>query len=270
MKNIALILSYDGTAYHGWQVQKNGASIQQTLTEALCRLLAYPVSVSGVGRTDAGVHARRYVASFRAPCTIPMERLPFALNAQLPRDIAVSGAALVPDTFDARFDCTKKEYAYYLYASKLRDPFLSGRAYRYHYPLDLARMQEGAKHFVGRQDFAAVRSVGTPVRSTVRTIFHCEVELVPRDPYALWRGDGALPLLRIRVCGDGFLYNMVRAIAGTLVYVGNGKFAPSDVRRVLDSGDREQAGPTLPACGLFMNRLWYDDTPELSPFRLDL
>lgn len=254
--NIALVLSYDGTAYHGWQVQKNGVSVQETLTNAVNKLLGCQTYVSGVGRTDAGVHARRYVASFRAECTIPMDRLPLALNAQLPEDIAVSGAAEVPDGFDARFDCTRKEYAYYLYPSRLRDPFRAGRAYRYAYPLDLARMQEGARHFVGRQDFAAVRSAGTPVKSTVRTVFYCEVEPA---------GDA---LIRIRVCGDGFLYNMVRAIAGTLVYVGSGKLSPGDVRRVLDSRDREQAGPTLPACGLYMNRLWYDQTPQLDQFGL--
>ena len=255
--NLALVLSYNGTNYHGWQIQKNGSSIQGTLTEAITRLLKRRVSLSGVGRTDAGVHARRYVANFHADCTIPMERLPLALNAQLPEDIAVSGAAVVPDGFDARFDCTKKEYAYYLYPSRLRDPFLSGRAYRYPYPLDVERMREGARYFVGKQDFAAVRSVGTPVRSTVRTIFHCEVEPCEDN------------LIRIRVCGDGFLYNMVRAISGTLVYVGSGKLAPADVGAILRSRDRENAGPTLPACGLFLNRLWYEHTPELASFALD-
>lgn len=255
--NIALILAYDGTDYHGWQVQKNGVSIQETLTGAVDRLLARQSAVSGVGRTDAGVHARRYVANFRADCTIPMDRLPLALNAQLPGDIAVSGAAAVPEGFDARFDCVRKEYAYYLYSSRLRDPFLSGRAHRCPYALDLERMQAGARYFVGRQDFASVRSAGTPVRSTVRTIFHCEVEPC---------GEG---LLRIRVCGDGFLYNMVRAIAGTLAYVGCGKLAPEEVGAILAARDREAAGPTLPACGLFLNRLWYDHTPELAPFALD-
>lgn len=255
--NIALILSYDGTNYQGWQVQKNGPSIQETLETAVFRLLGQKTHVSGVGRTDSGVHARRYAANFKADCTIPMDRLPYALNSFLPEDIAVSGAVRVPDGFDARFDCTKKEYAYYIYPSTLRDPFHARYAYRYNYPLDLARMQAGARHFAGRQDFAAVRSQGTPVKSTVRTVFWCEAERTENG------------LIRIRVCGDGFLYNMVRAIAGTLVYVGGGKLAPDDVAAILRAGDREQAGPTLPAHGLFMNRLWYEHTPELTPFRLE-
>lgn len=254
--NIALILSYDGTGYHGWQTQKNGATIEQTLETVAQRLLGHPVFLSGVGRTDAGVHARRYVANMKTDCTIPPDRLPYAFNALLPEGIAVSGATFVPEAFDARFCCIKKEYAYYLLPSKLRDPFLARYAYRHPYPLDLTAMQQGAQSFVGRQDFAAVRSVGTPVKSTVRTIFWCEVE-------ALDNG-----LLRLRVCGDGFLYNMVRAIAGTLLYVGSGKLAPHSIAALLQSGRRELAGPTLPAHGLFLHRLWYDE-PALAPFSLD-
>ncbi len=254
--NIALKMSYDGTNYHGWQVQDNGSSIQQELETALYRLLGQNIRVSGAGRTDAGVHARRYVASFNAGCTIPLDRLPLALNAFLPQDIAVSAAAEVPECFDARFDCTMKEYVYYIYPSALRNPFHVRYAYRYHYPLDLGKMDEAAKRFVGKQDFAAVRSQGTPVKSTVRTIFWCNAEQ---------HGE----LIRIRVCGDGFLYNMVRAISGTLIYVGGGKLTPDDVTALLRSGKRENAGPTLPACGLFMNRLWYGHTPELDAFRLN-
>ena len=216
MKNIALVLSYDGTNYNGWQIQKNGPSIQESMETALFRLLGEKVHVSGVGRTDSGVHAKRY---------------------------------------DARFDCTRKEYAYYIFPSTLRDPFHARYAYRYNYPLDAERMHEGAQRFVGTHDFASVRSQGTPVKSTVRTIFWCDVDKID-------------DLIRIRVCGDGFLYNMVRAISGTLVYVGGGKLRPDDVADVLASCDREQAGPTLPACGLFMNRLWYDHTSELDRFRL--
>ena len=254
--NIALVLSYDGTAYHGWQVQSNGASIQGTLTDALAKLLGAPPYVSGVGRTDAGVHARRYVANFKADCPVPLARLPLALNAFLPPDIAVSAAVEVPEDFDARFQCLKKEYAYYIHPSRLRDPFLARRAYRFAYPLDLDRMRAGARHFVGKQDFAAVRAMGTPVKSTVRTVYWCEAEPCGTE------------LIRVRVCGDGFLYNMVRAIAGTLIYVGTGKLAPDDVRAALDAGDRAAAGPTLPPQGLFLNRLWYEER-ALQPFGLD-
>lgn len=254
--NIALVLSYQGTSYHGWQIQKNGASVQGVVTNALERLLSTKIYVSGVGRTDAGVHAYRYIANFKAACAIPLERLPLAINTFLPEDISALGAVQVPETFDARFDCTKKEYAYYIYTAKLRYPFLSGRAYHYPYALNLTHMQLGAQHFVGKQDFAAVRAMGTPIKSTVRTVYWCECEAVGNS------------LIRIRVCGNGFLYNMVRAIAGTLIYVGAGKLSPSDVRRVLDSLERAQAGPTLPACGLYMSRLWYDNTPQLEPFGL--
>lgn len=255
-QNLALVLSYDGTHYHGWQVQKNGSSIQETLETALARLLKQPVRVSGVGRTDAGVHARRYVANGHALCPVPMERLPLALNSFLPADIAVSGACVVPDDFDARFDCTKKEYVYYIHPSALRSPFLSRYAYRYDFPLNQERMQQAAQYLIGTHDFAAFRSQGTPVKSTVRTIFWCEVFSTGER-------------IGIRVCGDGFLYNMVRTIAGTLLYVGGGKFAPGDIPAILRAGLRENAGPTLPACGLFLNRLWYEHTPALAPFALD-
>ena len=253
--NIAIILSYDGTAYHGWQTQKNAATVQQTVTDAVASVLGQDVSVSGVGRTDAGVHARRYVANFHADCTIPMNRLPLAVNSHLPMDIAVSGAAVVPDSFDARFSCTRKEYTYLICPGRIRDPFAVSRSYFYPYPLDVGAMQQAAAHFIGRQDFAAVRSMGTPVKSTVREISTCSVDTVGR-------------FVRIRVSADGFLYNMVRAISGTLLYAGQGKFPPDDVRRILDSCDREQAGPTLPPQGLYMSRLWYDSTPELDAFHL--
>lgn len=253
--NIAIILSYDGTAYHGWQTQKNAVSVQQTVTNALTCVLGQPVSVSGVGRTDAGVHARRYVANFHADCTIPMDRLPLAINSRLPMDIAVSGAAVVPDSFDARFSCTRKEYTYWIRPGKIRDPFSVRSSYFYPYALNAAAMQQAAQHFIGRKDFAAVRSVGTPVRSTVREIFTCCVDTVGS-------------LVRIRVSADGFLYNMVRAISGTLLYVGQGKLSPDSIPGILSGGDREQAGPTLPPQGLFMSRLWYDHTPELDVFAL--
>ena len=244
--NTAIILSYDGTAYHGWQTQRNASSVQQTVTEALASLLGQDVSVSGVGRTDAGVHARRYVANFHGTHTIPMDRLPFAINAHLPMDISVSGAALVPDDFDARFNCTRKEYTYLIAPGKIRDPFAVSRSYFYPYSLDVDAMQQAAQYFIGRQDFAAVRSMGTPVKSTVREIFTCSVDTLGS-------------YVRIRVSADGFLYNMVRAIAGTVLYAAEGKLTPEDIPQILDSGNRTLAGPTVPPGGLYLTKLWYED-----------
>lgn len=249
MANIALSLSYEGTRYHGWQAQKNASSLQQTITEALKKLLKQEIDLSGCGRTDAGVHARRYLANFKADCPIPLEKLPLALNAHLPPDIAVKGAVMVPEEFDARFSCTKKEYTYYIYPCRIRDPFFTGRTYAYPYPLDVENMARGAAYFAGRRDFASMQSVGTPVKSTVRTVHYVSVQQ---------EGD----LIAISACADGFLYNMVRAIAGTLLYVGCGKFTPEHVAEILASADRQNAGPTLPGCGLFMTRLWYEDYPS--------
>ncbi len=212
--------------------------------------------VSGVGRTDSGVHAKRYVASFqRERCTIPTDRLPFALNSFLPPDIAVSGAVEVPRTSTRVLTALERNTPIISFRPRCVIRFMRDMHIATTIRWIAERMHEGAQRFVGKHDFASVRSQGTPVKSTVRTIFWCDVEQVD-------------DLIRIRVCGDGFLYNMVRAIAGTLVYVGGGKLAPDDVADVLASCDREQAGPTLPACGLFMNRLWYDHTSELDRFRL--
>ena len=255
----ALCLSYFGAQYHGWQRQKNACSVQQTLEEAIARACGEKVTLSGCGRTDAGVHARRYVASAPAFGKIPLARLPAALNAQLPYDISVQRALAMPDWFDARFSCRRKEYTYVILNRPARDPFYFQRALHHPWPLDIGAMQAAARHFCGRQDFAAVRSMGTPVKSTVREIYYCRVQ----------RQDG---LVRIRVCADGFLYNMVRAITGTLLYVGSGKIPPDAVLDILKSADREQAGPTAPAHGLYLTKLVYDnkeldeDEDQVLPF----
>jgi tRNA pseudouridine38-40 synthase len=243
--NTALVLSYLGTGYHGWQRQNNGLTIQELLERAVresCGLR--DVYVSGCGRTDAGVHAAFYVCNFKGEVRIPADKLPLALNARLPEAVAVRRAVPVAEDFDARFSCRSKEYTYLIHNSRVRDPFLLGRACFYPQPLDERLMTEAARHFVGRQDFAAVRNLGTPVRSTVRTVLSCTAER---------RGDR----LRVRVAADGFLYNMVRAIAGTLIYVGIGKLRPDEIADVLRSGDRDRAGPTAPACGLYLTALDY-------------
>ncbi len=246
MKNIALRLSYDGSRYHGWQVQKNEISVAQTLDTALSKVCEHSVRTVGCGRTDAGVHALRYCANFRTDCRIPLERLPLAVNARLPADIAVSAAIEAPENFNAIGSCIKKEYIYKLFNSPVRDPFLDKRACFYPQRLDLERMARAAAAFEGTHDFRAVRSVGTETKTTVRTVHWCRVE-----------SDG--PLITVSVCADGFLYNMCRAIVGTLVYASYGKLEPEEIPALLEMGDRRLTGPTMPPQGLYLNRVWYPE-----------
>ena len=241
---IALALSYVGTSYCGWQRQKNGLAVQEVLETAVEKTCGTHATLSGCGRTDAGVHAAYYVASTVLDTAIPMDRLPAAINSRLPDDVAVRKAVLVPDGFDARFSCISKEYTYRLLNRQTRDPFLHRRAWFYPQALDAAAMAAGGKMLEGKRDFAALMSAGSPVKSTVRTLHYCAVE---RD------GDS----IRIRVRADGFLYNMVRAIAGTLVYCGTGKLSPQGVADALASGYRAEAGPTAPPWGLYMTALDY-------------
>lgn len=246
MRNIALFLTYVGTAYHGWQVQKRDVTIGQTMEEAAARIVGHPVKMTGCGRTDAGVHARCYVANFRTTSTIPAERLPYAFNTHLPEDIVVTGAMDVHEDFNAIGSCVKKEYTYLIYNSRIRDPFYVNRAWFYPKRLDERIMQAAADQFVGTHDFSAVRSVGTDVKSTVRTVYYYDVAR---------KGD----LIELRVCANGFLYNMARAMAGTVVYAAEGKIQPEEIGTILDSGNRTAAGPTVPPGGLYMTKLWYDD-----------
>ena len=245
MRNIALRLSYDGTNYHGWQTQKEDVTVQETLERAVEKIVKHPVHVTGCGRTDAGVHALRYCANFRTEGTIPIARVPLALNSRLPGDIAVSDAVEVPADFNAIGSCIQKEYIYRIHNSRIRDPFLDRGACFYPQELDIARMDAAAAAFQGTHDFAAVRSVGTETKTTVRTVHWCRAEKA---------GD----IITVSVCADGFLYNMVRAIVGTLVYASYGKLEPADIPALLERGDRRLTGPTMPPQGLYMNRVWYD------------
>ena len=224
MRNIALRLMYVGTAYHGWQVQKNAVTVAETLEKALASVVGHPVKCTGAGRTDAGVHAETYVANFRTSSRIPCDRLPLAVNTRLPDDIVVVKATEVPEEFNAIGSCLKKEYTYRIYNSHIRN----------------------ASHFVGTHDFAAVRSVGTETRTTVRTVHYFEISR---------SGD----MIACKVCADGFLYNMVRAMVGTCVYAADGKFSPDDVPAILEGRNRTAAGPTVPPGGLYMTRLWYQE-----------
>ena len=233
MKNTALRLRYDGSAYHGWQRQKDLPTVQQALEEAVEKVCGICVHVTGCGRTDAGVHALRYCAYFRGDHTVPLDRLPLALNARLPGDVAVTAACDVSDDFNAIGSCLKKEYVYRILNSRIPDPFLEKRVCFYPSPLDIGAMSRAAEAFVGTHDFAAVRSVGTETKTTVRTVYWCQ---------AARRGDQ----IAIRVCADGFLYNMVRAMVGTMVYASYGKLLPEDIPSLLETRDRRLTGPTMP------------------------
>ena len=245
LRNIALRLRYDGSAYHGWQRQANLPTVQQTVEDAIAKILGTSVHVTGCGRTDAGVHALRYCANFRSDCTIPIEKVPLALNARLPGDIAVTDACEVDESFNAIGSCIQKEYIYKILNSRIPDPFLDKRVCFYPSRLDIAQMRAAAKAFEGTHDFAAVRSVGTETKTTVRTVYWCDAER---------EGD----LITVRVCANGFLYNMVRAMVGTMVYASYGKLRAEDIPALLETRDRRLTGPTMPPQGLYMHRIWYD------------
>ena len=246
MRNIALQLMYVGTAYHGWQIQKNAVSVEETLEKCLEQVVGHRVKCTGAGRTDAGVHALTYVANFRTPSRIPLDRLPLAVNTRLPDDIVVVRAVEVSEDFNAISSCIKKEYTYRIYNSRVRNAFLVDRVWFYPKHLDETVMQAAAQQFVGTHDFAAVRSVGTDVLSTVRTVYYFDVAR-----------QGAM--IECRVCANGFLYNMVRAMVGTIIYAAEGKFPPEAVAQILEGKCRTEAGPTAPPGGLYMSRLWYNE-----------
>lgn len=245
MRNIALRLRYDGSRYHGWQVQKGDITVAQTLEEALGKVCGHPVKAVGCGRTDAGVHALRYCANFKTDCRIPVDRFPLAINSRLPGDIAVTMAAEAEDGFNAISSCIKKEYIYKILNSNIRDPFLERRVCFYPQGLNMELMRAAAAAFEGTHDFRAVRSLGTETKTTVRTVHWCRAEK---------QGD----LITISVCADGFLYNMCRAIVGTMVYASYGKLRPEEIPALLELGDRRLTGPTMPPQGLYLNRVWYD------------
>lgn len=250
---ILLKISYLGTAYCGYQVQPNGVSVQQMLNKAAKEVFGTDCDIVGCSRTDSGVHANLFCATVSEAgkgtldTAIPIEKVPAALSAHLPEDISVFGAEWVPDAFHARYDVREKEYLYRVYNRAIRDPFEEGRSF--HVPRrigddDLDRMRRAAAYFVGTQDFSAYMALGSKVQSTIRTVTRSEVT---RD------GD----VILFRVAADGFLYNMVRIMAGTLLEVAQGKIDPDDIPAITASRDRTCAGMTAPACGLYLNSVKY-------------
>ena len=246
-RNLKLILQYDGTNYVGWQRQGSGTSIQGLVEDALAPIAAERVTVHGAGRTDAGVHALAQVATAAFACALDPVTLDRALNAVLPADVRVLSVEDVAPEFHARFSALGKAYEYRIVNAPVVSPFLSRYAWHVPQPLNLDAMRSAAAGLVGTHDFAAFQGAGSIVSSTERTIRRLE-----------WDDGGGydLPLV-MRIEGDGFLRHMVRNIVGTLVEVGIGRWAASQVGAILSSGDRSQAGPTAPAHGLFLVRVDY-------------
>lgn len=238
-------MAYDGTNYRGWQVQPNGITIEAVLNEKLSELFGEKITVTGASRTDSGVHSLGNVAIFDTAAKMPAEKIAFALNRRLPEDIVVQGSCEVPGDWHPRYQKSRKTYEYRILNRIFRQPSRRLDTYFYHYPLDVERMREASALLVGEHDFKSFCSIHSQAETTVRTIYSCDVE---KD------GD----LIAIRVSGNGFLYNMVRIIAGTLIRVGGGELHPEQIPEILAAKDRDMAGPTAPAHGLTMLGIEYE------------
>ena len=254
MPNLKLTLSYDGTDYVGWQRQATGRSVQGVLEAALAEIEGAPVTVAGAGRTDAGAHALAQVASVRMARDIEPPVLARALNAKLPADVRVLGAAAVGGAFHARYSARSKMYRYCLSNGGVAAPFAARYAWHVAAPLHLDAMRAAGEQLCGRHDFAAFQSTGSAVRTSVRTLSSLTVDRRPESGPAELAGGGAA-LIRVEVEADGFLRHMVRAIVGTLVEVGCGRRPAGDIAPILESRRRDRAGPTAPARGLFLVRV---------------
>ena len=237
-KRVRLTVAYDGTNYHGWQIQNNGITIESELNRCLTDLLREPVEVIGASRTDSGVHALGNIAVFDTTSRMPAEKISYALNQRLPEDIRIQKSEQVENDWHPRKCDSRKTYEYRIYRAEFPMPVKRLYSLFTYHELDVSRMQEAAAYLEGEHDFKSFCQTGAQVESTVRTIYSVEVEE---------QGENDLV---IRVCGNGFLYNMVRIIAGTLLDIGQGKRDPMDIFTILEAKDRSAAGPTAPAHGL--------------------
>ena len=239
MKRIKMTVAYDGTNYCGWQIQPNGITIEQVLNDALTELLGEKIVVSGASRTDSGVHSKGNICVFDTNTRMPGEKISYAINQRLPEDIVVVGSEEVADDWHPRYVNSRKTYEYRILNRRFPDPTRRLDTYFFHYELDVEKMQKAARFLEGQHDFKSFCSVGSQVKTTTRTIYSCSVT---KDE----------DIVKIRVTGNGFLYNMVRIIAGTLIQVGNGNIAPDKIPEILEACDRNMAGPTASANGLTM------------------
>lgn len=244
MRNLLVTIKYDGSHYHGWQVQRNAITVQEMFQNAVEKVFGSRLDVTGCSRTDTGVHANMYCLTMKTDMQIGNDGLVMALNTHLPKDIAAVSVREVTDDFHPRYSCVSKEYVYKIYNGRVRDPFTADYALHYRRPIDAAYLNEEAQAFVGRYDYSGFCSAKSDVADTVREVRSC----------AVWReGD----FVYFRVEADGFLYNMVRIMVGTLLFINEGKIKAGGLRDIILSKDRKRAGKTAAPCGLYLNRVNY-------------
>ena len=245
MRNIKLTIEYDGKEFNGWQKQPNKLNIQGNIEKVLSDITKEDIEIIGSGRTDAGVHALGQVANFKTNSTIPIEKFAIAINSRLKKSIVIKKAEEVPERFHSRYNCKKKTYRYVINNSETGSAIYRNLEYNIKQPLNLEKMQDASRYFVGEHDFSAFKASGTSSKSSVRTIYSAKVTKEGERIY-------------IELTGNGFLYNMVRIIAGTLVEVGLGKIKPEEITEIIDSKDRQKAGKTLPPYGLYLVEVNYN------------
>ena len=246
MRNLKLIIAYKGTNYHGFQVQKNAIAVCQAFQDVVQKVMGERYDVVGCSRTDSGVHASGYVLTIKCDNPIPCRGLKMAMNMKLPADIAVLDCCEMPEGFHPRYDTTGKKYVYRIWNRLEKSPFLYETTHHHPMRLYLDRMEEGAKHMVGTHDFSSFCSMGGSVEDKVRTVYACTVKKTEN-------------LVEITVIGDGFLYNMVRIMVGTLLEISYGKYEPQDVVAMIQAKDRNRAGVTAPPHGLTLEEVYYED-----------
>lgn len=246
MRNFLITISYNGSKYHGWQIQNNALAVQEVFQNSLENVIQKtPYEIKGCSRTDSGVHANMYCISLKMEHSIPCHRLLTALNRFLPLDIAVLNVEEKPLDFHARYSCKSKQYVYKIWNSQVRNPFLDGLAYHYKYPIDVDLLNKSCKAYIGKHDFTSFCTIDNrKMEDMTRNVLDFTVER---------QGDMVL----LTVEADGFLYNMVRIIVGTLLEVAFGRFSPDYVAEVVASENRQKAGPTAPPDGLYLNRVIY-------------
>lgn len=243
-----LTLCYDGTAYCGWQVQPNAPTVCSTLQDAVEAVYKTRYDIKGCSRTDSGVHANGFVAALKTAESLPPDAVLRALNVHLPRDIAVTACEEAPENFHPRYDVVAKRYLYRIYDAPVRDPFREGRALHHPHRLDDAAMAKAAALFCGQHNFSAFCSAGgkIPEEERIRTIYRCSVTRAGDD-------------ITLSVTGDGFLYNMVRIMAGTMTEIGEGRRSAQEITKIIASRDRARAGITAPPEGLYLDAVFYDE-----------